>query len=159
SDETMASARLITACLGLSLLAGCERAAPPSELSGLWSAGQAACRAGVGIRFSPDAIEAVYENDDRQTLFGHPRYHIENAGEDFRVRITYELPRVAGGARAAGAYGVLVLARTETGGIAPQAHNMMDGLTGTARLKIDNDPAMEALTLEPCGRHPWREDL
>jgi hypothetical protein len=159
SARAMASARLITACFGLTLLAGCGRAPPPAELSGLWSAGPAACRAGVGIRFQPDAIEAVYADQERDTLFDNPRYQVEDAGEDFRVRITYQLPRVAGGARTVGAHGVLVLARTPTGGIAPEAHNLIDGLTGTARIRISDDPAIAALTLQPCGRHPWREDL
>jgi hypothetical protein len=154
----MASARLIIAWLGLTLAAACSRAAPPAELNGLWSAGPAACDAGVGIRFQPKAIEAIYE-DGRETLFDHPRYEVVSAGEDFRVRITYQLPRIAGGARTAGAHGLIVLERSDTGGIRPAMHTLIDGLTGTARVRIADDPAITALTLRPCGRHPWREDL
>ena len=154
----MAGARLIIAWLGLSLAAACGSAAPPAELNGLWSAGQAACDAGVGIRFRSRAIEAIYQ-DGRQTLFDRPRYHVEADGDDFRIRIVYDLPRLAGGARTVGAHGVLVLARTATGGLTPSAHNLIDGRTGTARIRIGEDPAVAALTLEPCGRHPWRENL
>ena len=154
----MAGVRWIIAWLGLSVASGCgAAAAPPQELNGLWSAGDAACAAGVGVRFTPEAIEAVYE-DRRETLFDQPRYVVENAGEDFRVRITYDLPRITGGANPVGAHGVIVLAR-DGSGIAPLAHNLIDGLTGTAHLRIADDPAVTALTLQPCGRHPWREDL
>ena len=59
----------------------------------------------------------------------------------------------------AGAHGVLVLARQDDGGIAPVAHTLIDGLTGSARVRITNDPTAALLTLEPCGAHPWREDL
>jgi hypothetical protein len=154
----MTGVRWIIAWLGLSLASGCGGAsAPPEELSGLWSAGDAACAAGVGVRFTSEAIQAVYE-DRRETLFDQPRYVIENAGEEFRVRITYALPRITGAVHRTGAHGVVVLVRNGRG-ITPAAHNLIDGLTGTARLRIDDDPAMTALTLQPCGRHPWREDL
>jgi len=133
-------------------------ARPPAELDGLWSAGPAACAAGVGVRFNADAIEVVYQ-DETQTLFDHPRYQIEGAGQTFRVRITYQLPRVTGGARVAGAYGVLVLARQPDGGIAPLTHSLIDARTGAARMRIGDDPAVQALTLSPCGTHQWREDL
>lgn len=133
-------------------------APPPAELQGLWSSGLAACGAGVGLRFETDAIEAVYE-DETQTLFDHPRYRLERSGEGFSVRITYQLPRVAGGARVAGARGVLVLARQPNGGLAPLSHSIVDGRTGSARMRIGEDPAVQALTLTPCGDHPWREDL
>ena len=141
------------------LVSACaERSHPPAELSGLWSAGPAACAAGVGVRFEADAIQVVYE-DETQTLFDHPRYNLESSGETFRVRITYELPRVTGGARVAGAHGVLVLARKPDGRIAPLMHSISDARTGAARMRIGDDPAAQALTLEPCGAHPWREDL
>jgi hypothetical protein len=35
----------------------------------------------------------------------------------------------------------------------------VDPRTGSARLRIANDPAATALTLTPCGDHPWRERL
>jgi len=134
------------------------RSHPPSELSGLWSAGPAACAAGIGVRFENDAIEVVYE-DATETLFDQPDYRLESGGETFRVRITYELPRVAGGARVAGAHGVLVLGRQPNGGLAPLMHTIVDARTGSARVRMGDDPAVQALTLSPCGAHPWREDL
>jgi hypothetical protein len=154
----MARARQLIAWLGLSVAAGCTASQPPpAELSGLWSAGPAACAAGVGIEFGTEAIEAVYE-DERQTLFLHPRYQVEAVAEEFRVRITYELPRVTGGARSAGAHGVVVLAR-QGANIAPVSHSLVDPRTGAARMRIVEDPAVTALTLTPCGDHPWREPL
>jgi len=131
---------------------------PPPELGGLWSAGPAACAAGVGVRFNTDAIEVVYE-DETATLFEHPRYELESSGQSFRVRITYSLPRVTGGARVAGTHGVVVLARQPSGGIAPLTHAIVDGRTGSARLRLADDPAVTALTLAPCGADPWKEDL
>lgn len=150
--------RSIIAWLGFSALAGCSNASPPPpELAGLWSAGPAACAAGVGIRFNVDAIEAVYERE-HETLFAEPHYEVEESGDDFRVRITYDLPRPVGGAAVVGAHGVLVLAR-DGAGIAPAGHNLIDHRTGAARMRIDGDPALTAMTLQPCGRHPWRDDL
>ncbi len=110
------------------------------------------------MRFGAEAIEVVYE-DETQTLFDHPRYKLESSGETFRVRIIYDLPRVTGGARVAGAHGVLVLARQPDGSIAPVTHSISDARTGAARMRIAEDPAVQALTLAPCGAHPWREDL
>ena len=135
-----------------------EPSRPPAELDGLWSAGPAACAAGVGVRFLSDTVQIIYENET-QTLFDNPRYSLESAGEAFRVRIIYDLPRVAGGARVAGAYGVLVLARQPNGGLAPLTNSIVDARTGAARMRIGDDPAVGALTLSPCGAHPWREEL
>jgi len=152
-------ARWIIAWLGLTLAAGCGAGAePPAVLSGLWSTGDASCAAGVGIRFTSDAIEAVYEDDETATLFDQPRYQVITAGDDFRVRVIYALPLIEGQARRPGAHGVLVLARHGEL-IAPVAHSMVDGLTGSARMRIADDPAVTALTLQPCGRHAWREPL
>jgi hypothetical protein len=154
----MTRARQFIAWLGLSVAGGCGASQPPpTELAGLWSAGQAACEAGVGVEFGAEAIQVVYE-DERQTLFEHPRYQVEAAGEAFRVRIVYDLPRMAGGARSAGAHGVVVLAR-EGAMIAPVSHSLVDPRTGAARVRIADDPAVTALTLTPCGDHPWREPL
>lgn len=133
-------------------------ARPPAELHGLWSAGPAACAAGVGVRFEAHAIEAVYA-DETQTLFERPHYQLESTGQTFRVRITYNLPRVVGGARVAGAHGVVVLARQPNGGVAPLTHSIVDARTGAARMRIADDPAVTALTLSPCGPHPWKADL
>ena len=134
-------------------------ARPPAELNGLWSSGPASCAAGIGVRFDADAIKVVYANDT-QTLFDHPRYKLESSGSaSFRVRITYELPHVPGGARVAGAHGVLVLARRADGVLAPVMHTIVDARTGSSRLRIGDDPAAQAMTLTPCGAHPWREDL
>ncbi len=148
-------ARSPIALLGLAL-AACAGASPPQELAGLWSAGPAACAAGVGVRFRADSIQAVYE-DGIETLFANPRYEIE-PGDTFRVRIVYDLPEVTGGAHTEGARGVLVLARQRDGSIAPERHTLIDGRTGAARTRILDDPAA-VLLLQPCGAHPWREDL
>jgi hypothetical protein len=59
----------------------------------------------------------------------------------------------------AGAHGVLVLVRQPDGGIAPLTHSIVDARTGSSRMRIADDPAVQALTLAPCGAHPWREDL
>lgn len=147
---------LLFVCFVASACAGPPH--PPAELNGLWSAGPAACAAGVGVRFQSDAVEVVYE-DETQTLFDHPRYTPEGSGQSFRIRIVYELPRVAGGTRVAGAHGVLVLARQPDGGLAPLTHSIIDARTGAARMRIADDSAVRALTLAPCGAHPWREDL
>lgn len=125
----------------------------------MWSAGPAACEAGVGIRFGSDAIQAVYD-EEHQTLFERPRYRVEDGGDNFRVRIFYDLPHQPGGVRSVGAKGVLVLAREPDGRIGMQGHNLLDARTGSARVRIANDPAMTALSLEPCdAEHPWREGL
>lgn len=155
----MACARLFLV-LGLGLAAAaCGGSAPPRELHGLWSAGQAACAAGVGVRFGSDAIQAVYDQQ-RETLFEHPTYEVEGHGDAFRVRISYELPRRPGGAHVVGARGSLVLVRDGRGGIVPEAHNLIDGRTGAARVQLDNDPALAVLSLKPCGEdHPFREGL
>ena len=116
-----------------------------------------ACAAGVGIRFKPDAIEAVY---DRQveTLFDHPQYEVRGRGP-FRVRIIYDLPRLAGGAHVAGARGVVELTRRQDGSIAPTLHNLLDARTGAARVQLVNDPAIAALTLTSCAPGTWRADV
>ena len=129
----------------------------PRELAGLWSTGEASCAAGVGIRFTADAIEATYDDEQSETLFERPRYRVVSSGDGFRVRVTYALPRVAGRARP-GAHGVIVLARRGDM-IAPETHTLVDGMTGSARMRIADDPVVTALTLQPCGRHPWREPL
>jgi hypothetical protein len=80
-------ARLILALASLAFAAGCSAgAAPPAELGGLWSAGPAACDAGVGVRFEADAIVISYQNQD-ETLFLQPRYSVHESAEAFRVRI------------------------------------------------------------------------
>jgi hypothetical protein len=122
---------------------------PPAELNGLWSSGPAACAAGIGVRFESDKIEVVYE-DSTQTLFEHPRYNLESNERSFRVRITYDLPRVTGGTRVAGAHGVLVLARQSGGGLAPVTHSIVDARTGRPHAHRQR-PGVQALTLSRAG--------
>lgn len=151
--------RSLFAALGLALAAGsCGGSRPPPELWGLWSAGDAACAAGVGVRFGSDAIAAVYDHQ-RETLFDDPHYSLEGEGDRFQVRIRYELPRRPGGAYVAGAHGVVVLTRSAEGGLQVATHNLMDARTGAVRVRIGEDPAASALTLKPCGEHPWRGGL
>ena len=140
------------------LLAACGGSAPPAELAGLWSAGQAACAAGVGVRFTAHAIETVY-GERSEVLFAEPAYSLEGSGDTMRVRITYVLPHRPGGAKSIGARGMLVLARGVDGRIVPESHNLLDGRTGAARLRISQDPAREVLNLTPCGPSPWRGGL
>lgn len=145
-------------CISLAL-AGCSGVRAPEQLSGLWSSGEAACEAGVGVRFGADAIQAVYDRRT-ETLFDHPRYAVEGNGSETRIRITYDLPHMAGGVRAAGARGVLVLMRRDDGGIEPASHQIYDPRTGTVRVRVLNDPVQDLLTLQPCGgASPWRSDL
>ena len=155
----MARQLSLLAALGLVLFqGGCGGARPPAELSGLWSAGDGACAAGVGVRFDPDAIAAIYATQ-RETLFERPIYAVESEASGFRVRIRYELPHRPGGVRAQGAHGVLVLERAPGGGLRVVSHNLMDPRTGAARARISEDPAETLLRLVPCGAHPWREQL
>ncbi len=147
----------LLALILLAVLGGCG-GKPPAELSGLWSAGPAACAAGVGVRFGADGIDAVFEGQ-RETLFERPRYRREGVGERFKVRIEYDLPRAPGQGRRVGAHGVLVLERGEGGALRPSMHNLVDGRTGAARMRLNGDRAMEALALKPCGSHPWASGL
>lgn len=144
--------------LGLCVAVGCGAARPPpAELDGRWSTTAAACAGGVAVEFGEDAISAIYGRE-RQILFHHPRYEVQGAGQDFRVRITYDLPQLPGGARSAGAHGVLVLIRAGAR-LEPVSHTLIDPRTGAARMRISDDPAARALMLTPCDAHPWREAL
>lgn len=143
-------ARVLFALAALALASGCGGAsAPPVELDGLWSSGPAACAADVGVRFTPGAIVAAYE-DQSETLFAQPQYQVVS-NEPFRVRIEYRLPRRPGGGGVAGARGVLVVAETEDGRLMAESHSMRDGRTGAARMRMKDDPAFALLALEPCG--------
>lgn len=142
--------------LSLAVATASCAAPPPEELAGLWSAGPAACAMGVGVRFGADAIEVVYP-ERTDVLFERPRYEPEREGEAFRVRITYDLPRLPGGAASVGAHGVITLARSSDGGIIPAAHMLADPRTGAVRARIVDDPAVEALTLLPCEGVPTPE--
>lgn len=136
---------------GALALTGCGAAGPPRELSGLWSSGPAACEAGVGVRFGSDSIAAIYD-DERETLFKNPRYDVQSGTDEaLQVRISYDLPHRAGGARSTGAQGVLVVRQSPEGGIEVASHNLLDARTGAARVRIVGDPAANVLRLQPCG--------
>jgi len=135
------------------LASGCGAARPPRELDGLWSAGPAACAAGVGVKFERSRIVAVY-GDQPQVLFSRPDYQREAGSHEFRVRIVYRLPRLPGGAGSAGAHGVLVLAQNPAGDLAPASHNLIDTRTGSARLRMVDDPALRSMALTPCDGPP-----
>ena len=79
-----AVALLMALCV---LLSGCGGQKPPPELAGLWSAGPAACEAGIGLKFERDAVAAIYAGA-RETLFESPRYEALRSGDHFGVRIT-----------------------------------------------------------------------
>lgn len=144
----MAHARQLIFLVGL-LAIGCAPSRPPAELAGLWSSGPAACSAGVGVRFRANAIEAVYAGGD-EVLFKRPRYAVEPSGQSFQVRITYDLPVLPGGARSAGAHGVLVLRQQPDGSLAAMRHALSDTRTGAVRVRLENDPAARLLALQPC---------
>jgi hypothetical protein len=130
---------------------------PPAELLGLWSAGPAACAAGVGLSFDNNAVQARIGND-RETLFEDPIYRREGVGEAFRVRIDYALP-LAPGVSHVGPRGALVLARGPEGRLRPVSHMMTDPLTGSVRMRIKDDPVISSLDLKPCGDHSWNGGL
>ena len=154
--ESMARAILLLMCLCLAA-AGCGGSTPPRELAGLWGGGAAPCEAGVGVRFGANAIEMFYR-EKAEPLFADPDYVVLSRGDHFRVRITYQLPHIAGGARGPGR-GIIVLAQQDGGGVAPESHNYIDGRTGAARARISDDPAATLLSLVPCGASPWTEGL
>lgn len=147
-----ASAAILTLCLASS---ACAPSAPPRDLDGLWSAGPAACEAGVGLRFGADAIEAVYDGE-AETLFDQPRYRTERRHGALYVRIRYELPsESAHGA----SYGELVLRRRNDGWLTPVSNRWIDARTGAARLRIGDDPLKDALTVRPCAPNAWIANL
>jgi hypothetical protein len=111
---------------------------------------------GVGVRFGADAIEVIYP-ERADVLFAAPRYEAEGEGEDFRVRITYDLPRLPGGVAIAGAHGVITLSRGADGSLVPAGHMLADPRTGAARARISGDPALDALALAPCEGVPRPE--
>jgi hypothetical protein len=156
----MASGRYVIAgflCLAASS-SGCGAAlGPPPELLGLWSAGPAACAAGVGLSFDNNAVQARVD-DVREPLFEQPIYRRMGVGDAFRVRIDYQLPHAAGPTRVGGR-GALVLERGPEGRLRPVSHMMVDPLTGSARIRIKDDPVLSSLDLRPCGAHAWTEDL
>ena len=147
---SLALASSLGACAGAN--------APPAELAGLWSSGQAACDAQIGVEFNAKAVESTFQGD-RQVLFAHPRYETEAAEHGFQVRIEYDLPRFAGGATASGAYGVIELERGEDGRLRPLSHTLIDPRTGSARTRIASDPVMSALDLVPCSGQSWGHAL
>ena len=107
----------------------------------------------MGVQFGANTIDAIYDQH-RETLFDHPSYQIESTGGEFRVRILYPLPEQPGGAHSAGAHGVLILARSHDGGLRAFSHTLVDPRTGSVRMRISDDAALQALTLQPCGhRH------
>ena len=68
------------------------------------------------------------------------------AGEPLRVRIEYALPRRTGAPHVAGAHGVLVLAFGADGALHAESHTLMDGRTGAARVRLEDDPAQTLLS-------------
>ena len=130
---------------------------PPAELLGLWSAGPAACAAGVGLSFDNNVVQARI-GGEREALFDDPIYRREGIGDAFRVRIDYQLPQAHGVSRV-GPRGALVLERGPEGRLRPVSHVTTDPLTGSVRLRIKDDPVLSSLDLRPCGAHAWTEGL
>ncbi len=135
----------------LALTASCD-SGPPRALHGLWSAGPAACAAGVGLEFGEDAIAAVY-GSEREALFVRPRYRESHTATGMRVSIDYELPQ------GRGMEGRLVLQRGDDGWLRPVSHLMRNKLTGAVRAPIGEDRTALALTVRPCAPDAWLAGL
>ena len=140
-------------------LTGCGSERPPAELAGLWSAGPAACEAGMGLRFEDEAIAAVYDGQ-REVMFQNPRYRVEEHGEEFRVRVSLRLAAPTWRRAKASAHMACWCWRaTRRAALRPSSHNLIDARTGSARMRIVGDPTL-SFALQPCGdHHPWRENL
>lgn len=136
----------------VALICGCSphAAGPPLELAGLWSRGEGACAAQLGVTFSKEAITAQTP-DGRAILFKNPVYELEQGGPRFRVRIRYALPSVPGRVTGRGRFGVLILARDAAGWLHPVTHHTQDTRTGSARLRLAQPYVTQALTLVRCG--------
>ena len=149
---------LVLASTATMALSGCGDGGPPSELSGLWSAGPAACDARIGVKFEPGAVAALYDKG-AEPLLKDASYEIERRGAHVRVRIVYDLPTPAGGARSPGARGILVVERGGDGWLNAVSHRLEDKRTGSARLAIGEDPVASAFHLRKCGPGAWIEGL
>jgi hypothetical protein len=154
----MRSGAAFVLTVGLACSSGCARSGPPEELAGLWSAGPAACEAGIGVRFETSAVAAIYENGG-ETLLKAPDYDVERRGARVRVRVVYQLPAAAGGARSPGARGVLIVERGGDGWLNAVTHRLEDTRTGSARIAIGSDPVAAAFHLRKCGAGAWIEGL
>ncbi|MGE0828489.1 MAG: hypothetical protein AB7O04_03960 [Hyphomonadaceae bacterium] len=144
--------RLLSVAAAASLAAcGSE---PPQELAGLWGAGPANCEAGIGVRFASNSISAHFDGAS-QTLLDRPIYDVERRGARVRVRVTYELP----GGDAVGSKGVLVLERGEDGWLRTMTHRLENIRTGSAHIRLNDDPVARAFRLRKCGPDAWIEGL
>jgi hypothetical protein len=139
------------------LLAACGASRPPPELAGVWSRGQGACEANVGVVFARDAVRMDLMGAG-DSLIARPSYAVERAGERTRVTIRYPLTRRPGGVSARG-QGVLVLERGADGWLRPVSHRIRDARTGSVRVRLDGvAPLEEAFTLRRCG-DAWIDGL
>lgn len=148
----MGMLRLCAISFILLALAAC-RAGPPAQLAGLWSTGPASCSAGIGLEFNEKSVDAVYAAD-RQILFLNPRYEMRGGGDEFRVRIRYDVTKAH-----KTLVGVLDLQRQRDGSLRPIAHRIHDTLTGATRLRVGEDPLALALMVRPCAPNAWNGDL
>jgi hypothetical protein len=121
----------------------------PSELEGLWSRSEGACRAGAGVRFEADAVRVFYGRDDK-VLFEDPVYVVERRGEGVRVRIDYALPSRSGGVSGQGSRGRLILDRDAQDWIRPVSHQFADKTTGSVRVRLGEEDATRFFTLQRC---------
>jgi hypothetical protein len=119
-------------------------------LAGLWSRGEGACEAKLGVTFAADAIWAQTP-EGRSILFNEPIYELERGGSQFQVRIRYALPNVAGRVTGRGRFGILILKRDTSGWLRPLTHHSLDTRTGSARLRLNQPHLLQALTLVRCG--------
>lgn len=137
--------RRVLAALAFFPLAGCGE--PPQELAGVWSAGPAACAAGMGLEFGKRSIDAVYAGE-RQILFQNPRYAVEHGPDALRIVVRYDAPPAGGEKRVRGE---VVLERGADGWLKPLSRRLEDPRTGTVRIRIGDDPLTTALAVRRCG--------
>lgn len=138
--------RRALAALALFCLAGCD--GPPKELAGVWSAGPAACAAGVGLEFGARSIDAIYAGE-RQILFHNPRYAVEHGADGLRISVIYDAPPA--GQDDQRVRGMFVLERGDDGWLRPRGRRLEDPRTGTVRVRIGDDPLTTALAVRRCG--------
>jgi hypothetical protein len=128
--------RSVATLLALCAVACAPRPGPPPELEGLWSRGEGACEAGLGVTFGHDAVRAQ-TMDGQHTLFAAPVYSVERRGAVLTVRIRYQFPDVAGAVTGRGRYGLLELSQDREGWLRLVNHYSIDTRAGSARLQLD----------------------
>lgn len=145
--------RFVVAFGALAALAGCGQGGPPAELSGLWASGEGACAAGLGVRFSPDAVRLSY-GPVSEVLVADPHYTVTRSADGLRAQIRFQVhssdgPWAGSWGLSKGADGVLRLAQ-------PVSQSRTGPLT---RVQLGGPTAAGALALRRCGERGLYADL